>query len=70
MKPRTERGNDSQYWISKISRNQERDDEVNKKLLFEGGLLSGFLGKDITKNVDECVRVVEETIWDMKLENV
>lgn len=26
-----------------------------------------FWGKDIKKNVDECVRVVEETIFDMKV---
>ena len=25
-------------------------------------------GKDITKNTDECVRVVEETIFDMMIE--
>ena len=26
-----------------------------------------FWGKDIKKNVDECVRVVEEIIFDMKV---
>lgn len=64
LKPRLEKGNNSQYWISKISRNRERDDEVNKKLLFEGWTVIRFWGKDIQKNIEECVRVVEETIFD------
>lgn len=28
-----------------------------------------FWGKDIKKNTEECVRVIEETIFDMKVEN-
>lgn len=68
LKPRLEKSNNSQYWISKISRNRERDDEINKRLLFEGWTVIRFWGKDIQKNVDECVRVVEETIWDIKFQ--
>ena len=36
LKQRLEKSNNSEYWISKISRNKERDDEINKKLNFEG----------------------------------
>lgn len=36
LKPRLEKSNNSEFWISKISRNRERDDEVNKQLLFRG----------------------------------
>ncbi len=68
LKPRLEKSNNSQYWISKISRNRERDDEINKRLLFEGWTVIRFWGKDIQKNVDECVRVVEETIWDIEFQ--
>ena len=64
LKPRLEKGNNSQYWISKISRNRERDDEINKRLLFEGWTVIRFWGKDIVNNVDECVKVVEEAIFD------
>lgn len=28
-----------------------------------------FWGKDIKKNTDECVRVIEETIFDLKIRN-
>ena len=68
LKPRLEKGNNSQYWISKISRNRERDDEINKRLLFEGWTVIRFWGKEISKNVDECVKVIEEAIWDIKLQ--
>ena len=40
----------------------------NKRLLFEGWTVIRFWGKDIVKNVDECVRVIEEAIWDIKLQ--
>ena len=68
LKPRLEKSNNSQYWISKISRNRERDDEINKRLLFEGWTVIRFWGKEIQKNVDECVKVVEEAIWDIEME--
>ncbi|MCM1541871.1 MAG: very short patch repair endonuclease [Blautia sp.] len=69
LKPRLEKGNNSEFWISKISRNRERDDEVNKRLLFEGWTVIRFWGDEIIKHADECVKVVEETIFDMAIEN-
>lgn len=68
LKPRLERGDNSKYWVSKIARNRERDDEINKRLLFEGWTVVRFWGKDIFKNVEECVRVVEEAVWDTKMQ--
>ena len=67
LKPRLERGNNSDYWIKKISRNMERDDEINKQLLFEGWTVIRFWGNDIKKNIDECVRVVEEVVFEEKM---
>ena len=67
LKPRLEKSNNSEFWISKISRNRERDDEINKRLLFEGWTVIRFWGDDIKKHTDECVKVVEETIFDNNL---
>lgn len=67
LKPRLEKSNNSDFWISKISRNREHDDEVNKKLLFMGWTVIRFLGKDIKNNTSECVNVVEEVIFDMEI---
>jgi len=41
-----------------------RDEEINKQLLFLGWTVIRFWGKDIQKNVEECVRVIEEAIFD------
>ena len=57
LKPRLEKGNNSEFWISKISRNRERDDEINKRLLFEGWTVIRFWGDDIKKHTDECVKI-------------
>ena len=59
---------DGEFWVSKISRNRERDDEINKKLLFMGWTVLRFWGIEIKKNTDECVKVIEETIFEIKLE--
>ena len=67
LKPRLEKSNNSEFWISKISRNRERDDEVNKQLLFLGWTVIRFWGNDIKKNTDECIKVIEEVIFDIKL---
>ena len=67
LKPRLQKGKNGEFWISKISRNKERDDEINKKLLFIGWTVLRFWGTDIKKNVDECVRVIDETIFEIKL---
>ena len=48
--------------------NLERDDEINKKLLFMGWIVIRFWGNEIKKNTDECVRVIEETIFDIRLD--
>ncbi len=68
LKPRLEKTSNSLYWISKISRNRERDDEINKRLLFEGWTVIRFWGKEIAKNADECVKVIEEAVWEIKLQ--
>lgn len=68
LRARLESSNNSDFWISKISRNRERDDEVNKKLLFLGWTVIRFWGDEIKKHTDQCVKVVEEVIWEMKLE--
>ncbi len=70
LRPKLERGNNPGYWVRKISRNMERDDEVDKKLLFMGWTVIHFWGKDILKNTDECIKVIEETIFEDRLQDI
>ena len=67
LKPRLEKSNNSEFWIGKISRNRERDDEINKELLFLGWTVIRFWGNDIKKNIDECIKVIEEAIFEIKI---
>jgi len=67
LKPRLERGENSDFWVAKISRNRERDDEVNKRLLFMGWTVIRFWGNDIKKKTEECIKVIQETIFDIKV---
>lgn len=69
LKPRLESGHNGEYWISKISRNKERDDETNKKLLFMGWTVIRFWGDEIQKHLDECVNVIQETIFDIMIQS-
>ena len=69
LRPKLEMGKNPEFWINKIGRNRERDDEINKELLFKGWTVIRFWGKDIKKKTDECVKVVEEAIFDAILEN-
>lgn len=65
LKPKLEKSDNSEFWISKISHNRERDDEINKRLLFEGWTVIRFWGNEIKKHTDECVKVVEEAIFNI-----
>ncbi len=67
LKPKLKNSNNSEFWISKISRNKEHDNEVNKKLLFEGWTVIRFWGNDIKKHPEECIKTIEETILDLKI---
>lgn len=67
LRPRIKKGQNGAYWEQKIARNMERDEEVNKKLLFLGWTVIRFWGKDILKNTGECVRVIEECIFENEI---
>ena len=64
LRQHLENGNNSQFWIGKIARNINRDDEINKKLCALGWTVLRFWGEDIKKHLDDCVKVVEETVLD------
>ena len=64
LKPRLLKGNNPDFWVKKIERNMKRDDENDKKLLFLGWTVIHFWGNDILKNTDQCVKVIEEAIFD------
>jgi len=67
LKPRVEKGNNGDYWVKKIQENINRDDEIDKYLNYLGWIVIRFWGKEILKNCDDCVKVIEEAIFDIKM---
>ena len=67
LKPKLENSNNIEFWIDKISRNIKRDEEINKQLMFLGWTVIRFWGEEIKKNTDECIHIIEETVFDNKM---
>lgn len=63
LKPHLEKSNNSDFWVSKIKANIERDDKVNKELQYLGWTVIRFWGKDIQKNLDQCIKTVNEAVY-------
>ena len=70
LKAKVAKGNNGEYWVKKIQENIVRDGEKDKALNALGWTVIHFWGKDILKKTDECVRVIEETIFELNLSDV
>lgn len=68
LKPRLEKGTHPEYWVKKIENNRKRDEEINKELIYEGWTVVRFWGEDIKKHLDECVKVIDDIVWEQKFE--
>ena len=67
LQEQLDRGNNADFWKKKISQNKIRDEEINKQLSFMGWTVIRFWGKEIKKDVEQCVKAIEEIISEMKL---
>jgi len=57
-----------EYWIRKIERNIDRDNEINRKLFGSGWTVIRFWGNEIRDNVEDCVEGIKEVIFQNKLD--
>lgn len=55
-------GTNREYWNEKIRKNIERDNKVTQQLEAEGWTVLRFWSKEILKNIDGCVAMIEEAI--------
>ena len=69
LKVQLSKGKNADFWIDKISRNRERDEEINKELAFMGWKVLRFWGKDIKNNLEECIKTVEEAVFDKVIDD-
>lgn len=58
----------NEYWRKKILRNVERDDDNNKALAAMGWSVVRIWESDIKKDVDECVSVIEEALFEAMIQ--
>ena len=69
LKARLERGKNPQYWIQHIEENMERDRKVDQELALLDWTVIRFWGKDIKKDIEGCIQVIEEAAFDKMIEN-
>ena len=55
-----------EYWVKKIKRNIERDQEVNARLRGEGYTVLRFWGEEIEKHLDDCVDKIVAAVEQSK----
>lgn len=51
-----------EFWIPKIERNMQRDNEVNQLLRDSGWTVIRFWGKEIQKNLTQCADIIEKAV--------
>lgn len=51
-----------EFWVKKIERNMQRDEEVNKALSEDGWTVLRFWGKEIKRDVTACADIIEEAV--------
>lgn len=55
----------TEFWVKKLTRNIERDNEVNEKLKDEGWLVLRYWEKDIRKNTAKIADEIEQIIKEI-----
>jgi DNA mismatch endonuclease (patch repair protein) len=68
LKVQLSKGKNADFWIKKITSNIKRDEEIDSRLKGLGWNVLRFWGRDIKKNTEDCLKTVEEVIFEMKLE--
>lgn len=68
QRKRIEKSNNSDYWIMKIERNINRDEDVNRRLKAMGWVVLRFWGNDIKKNTESCIKTIEEAVFDVRMD--
>lgn len=66
LQQRIRRGNNPDFWEKKISGNMKHDLDINAELKGLGWKVIRFWGKDIKKDLDGCIRTVEDAILEQK----
>ena len=69
LKPRLKKGKNPDFWITKIERNMARDVQNEQELNYLGWTVIRFWGSEIEKNMEMCIKTIEECIFEQIAEN-
>lgn len=67
LKSELAKSQNADFWIAKISKNIQRDNDINIELNGMGWKVLRFWGKEIDTNLNECIDVINDAILDFKL---
>ena len=67
LRPRLLKGDNGEFWVKKIERNREHDEDINRRLSYMGWTVIRFWGKDIKKNQEECIKVIQDVIFENQI---
>ena len=70
LREQLEHSDHSEFWMSKIKRNMERDREVDAELHGLGWSVLRFWSKDVLKRTDDCINAIEETIFAIRTNEI
>ena len=59
-----------EYWLNKISSNIQRDIRIENELTKMGWTVLRFWGDDIIKNTNYCINIIEEAIFQYKVNQI
>ena len=62
LKAQLEHSNNSAFWIAKIKRNMDHDEEINATLHTMGWKVIRFWSKSVLSDVDQCIHQIESSI--------
>ena len=66
LREQLENSNHSEFWMSKIQRNMERDREVDAELHGLGWSVLRFWSKDVLRKTEDCIDAIEEAMFVCK----
>lgn len=68
LREQLSKSQNADFWIQKIQKNMKHDNEIDTRLNAMGWKVIRLWGKDISKDTDGCIKVIEEAIFDIKIQ--
>lgn len=68
LKEQVKNGNHPEFWTKKIENNIAHDNSIDNELRGKGFIVIRFWSKDILKNIDECIKTIQEIAMEYQIQ--